>query len=59
MEAEALRLFAWRGAARLLELDKRQGAMLLERLEPGLPLTTVGDDEEALVFARLLSELRS
>jgi streptomycin 6-kinase len=46
-EAEALRLFAGRGAARLLELDKGRGAMLLERLEPGVPLATVGDDEEA------------
>ena len=51
MEAEALRLFAGRGAALLLELDKGRGAMLLERLEPGVPLTTVGDDEEATSIA--------
>jgi streptomycin 6-kinase len=48
-EAEALRLFAGRGAARLLELDR--GAMLLERLEPGIPLTTVLNDEEATSIA--------
>jgi streptomycin 6-kinase len=51
MEADALRLFAGRGAALLLELDKGRGAMLLERLEPGVPLTTVGDDEEATSIA--------
>jgi streptomycin 6-kinase len=48
-EAEALRMFDGRGAARLLELDR--GAMLLERLEPGMPLTTVQDDEEATSIA--------
>jgi streptomycin 6-kinase len=48
-EAEALRLFAGRGAARLLELDR--GAMLLERLEPGIPLTTVLNDEESTSIA--------
>jgi streptomycin 6-kinase len=50
-EAEALRLFAGRGAARLLVLDLDRGAMLLERLEPGLPLTIVRDDEEATSIA--------
>jgi streptomycin 6-kinase len=46
-EAEALRLFEGRGAARLLELDLDCGAMLLEHLEPGVPLEAVEDDEEA------------
>jgi len=46
-EAEALRLFGGHGAARLLELDLDRGAMLLERLEPGVPLTSVRDDEQA------------
>jgi streptomycin 6-kinase len=50
-EAEALGLLAGRGAARLLELDLDRGAMLLERLEPGVPLTTVWDDEEATSIA--------
>jgi streptomycin 6-kinase len=50
-EAEALRLFDGRGAVRLLELDLDSGAMLLERLEPGLPLTTVHDDDEATSIA--------
>jgi streptomycin 6-kinase len=50
-EAEALRLFDGQGAARLLELDSDCGAMLLERLEPGVPLTTARDDEEATSIA--------
>jgi streptomycin 6-kinase len=50
-EAEALRLFDGRGVARLLRLDLGAGAMLLERLEPGTPLTTVQDDEEAMSIA--------
>jgi streptomycin 6-kinase len=50
-EAEALRLFDGRGAIRLLEVDVDAGAMLLERLEPGVPLTSVRDDEEATSIA--------
>jgi streptomycin 6-kinase len=50
-EAEALRLFDGCGAVRLLELDLDRGAMLLERLEPGLPLTTVDNDDEATSIA--------
>ena len=58
-EAEALGLFAGRGAARLLELDLDRGAMLLECLEPGVPLTTVWDDEEATsIAAGVLRQLR-
>ena len=57
-EAEALRLFDGRGAVRLLELDPDHGAMLLERLEPGVPLTSVRDDEEATsIAADVLGEL--
>jgi streptomycin 6-kinase len=50
-EAEALRRFDGRGAARLLELDRSRGAMLLERLEPGETLETIRDDEEATIIA--------
>jgi len=50
-EAQALRLFNGRGIARLLELDLDRGAMLLERLDPGVPLDTVEDDEEAMSIA--------
>ena len=50
-EAEALRLFGGCGAARLLQLDLERGAMLLERCEPGVPLSSVEDDEEATSIA--------
>lgn len=50
-EAQALRLFDGRGIARLFELDLDRGAMLLERLEPGVSLDTVEDDEEAMSIA--------
>ena len=57
-EAEALHHFDGRGAVRLLELDLDAGAMLLERLEPGVPLTSVRDDEEATsIAADVLGEL--
>ncbi|MBU0495285.1 MAG: aminoglycoside phosphotransferase family protein [Chloroflexi bacterium] len=50
-EIEALRLFDGRGAVRLLGADAEQGILLLERLRPGNPLTTVDDDEEATRIA--------
>ena len=46
-EAAALAFFGGRGICHLLELDLDRGAMLLERLQPGRPLTDLGDDEEA------------
>lgn len=50
-EAAALAAFGGRGICHLLELDPDRGAMLLERLQPGRPLTGVGDDEEATAVA--------
>ena len=50
-EAGALKVFDGGGICRLLELDADRGAMLLERLEPGAPLTVVGNDEEATAIA--------
>lgn len=50
-EAAALEVFAGGGICRLLELDLDKGAMLLERLEPGTPLTTLRSDEEATATA--------
>ena len=55
-EAGALRLFDGCGAARLLEVDLDRGVLLLERLEPGLPLATVEDDEESTSIAAGLLE---
>jgi len=50
-EAAALAVFGGRGICGLLELDPARGAMLLERLHPGAPLTTIEDDEEATALA--------
>jgi streptomycin 6-kinase len=50
-EIAALRLFDGRGIARLLEVDPDQGALLLERLQPGTPLDAADDDEAATAIA--------
>jgi streptomycin 6-kinase len=57
-EVEALRAYDGRGSVRLLEADARAGALLLERLVPGVPLVQVSDDEEAThVAARVMGHL--
>lgn len=50
-EIEALRLFNGRGIVQLLEVDRDQGALLLERLKPGTPLSSLTDDEQATTIA--------
>lgn len=53
MEIEALRLMQGRGAVHLLDADLEEGALLLERLEPGTPLSAIcgADDGKATVQA--------
>ena len=53
-ELEALRLYDGDGVCRLVEADKTVGAMLLERLRPGVSLWNTDDDESA---ARIAAEL--
>jgi streptomycin 6-kinase len=50
-EADALRLWDGHGAVRLLDDEENVRALLLERCEPGAPLWTVEDDEEATRIA--------
>lgn len=53
-EMAALAAYAGRGCVRLLACDPAQGALLLERLQPGLCLTAMvkaGDDERATRLA--------
>jgi streptomycin 6-kinase len=50
-ETAALRLFHGEGACRLLEYDEEKYWMLLERLKPGVMLSTLKDDEEATQIA--------
>jgi len=57
-ELAALQLFAGRGVVRLLEADASRGAMLLERLIPGVPLSAVGDAErQANIAASVMRKL--
>lgn len=63
VEAQAAALAAWNGdgAARLLRFDAARGALLLERLAPGTPLTALcvdgRDDEATTVLAGLMLRL--
>lgn len=47
-EAQALRLFAGADVCRLLEYDPDLGAMLLEHVQPGVPLTTIAMENDQL-----------
>jgi streptomycin 6-kinase len=47
----ALKLFNGEGACKLLEYDEERCWMLLERLQPGIMLSTMEDDEEATHIA--------
>ena len=50
-EIEALRIFDGRGIVQLLEADRDQGVMLLERLKPGTPLLSIMDDQRVASIA--------
>src|SRR5687768_13819693 len=58
-EADALRLYAGRGIAQLLDYDLDLGVLFLERLEPGTLLKSVDDDDEATsIAASVMKRLR-
>ena len=57
-EIEALRAFDGRGAARLVEADASAGALLLERLEPGTPLTALCERDDAAATSTAASVMR-
>lgn len=50
-EIAALRLYAGRGACRLLDADAEKGMLLLERLQPGRTLAALADDDRATRIA--------
>lgn len=50
-EMAALRLFNGEGACRLIDCNEEKYWMLLERLQPGVMLSTLEDDEEATNIA--------
>jgi streptomycin 6-kinase len=56
-EAEALRRWNGRGAVQLFACDPAHHALLLERCEPGGPLSRVNADQALEVFTELLPRL--
>jgi len=57
-EMAALGLFNGEGACRLIDYDEQKGFLLLERLLPGVMLSTLEDDEEAThIAADLMFEI--
>ncbi len=46
-EMSALRLFNGEGACQLIDADEAKGFLLLERLHPGVMLSTLADDDES------------
>ncbi len=57
-EVETLEFYAGRGSARLIDSDAGLGALVLEKLEPGIPIATIENDEEATrIAARVMCKL--
>ncbi|MBN4047536.1 hypothetical protein JYT71_00860 [Acidimicrobiaceae bacterium AH-315-P05] len=56
-EATALALWNGHGAVRLLEHDIESGDMVLERLVPGVHLSSIGNDPAIAVYLELLPRL--
>lgn len=57
-EIEALRTYGGGGSAELLEADPDLAVLLMERLEPGTPLSTIEDDAKATrILASLMKQL--
>lgn len=58
-EIEALVAFGGRGAAQLVDSDAGLGALLLERLEPGTPLTTLCEEDDAAAVSAAAAVIRN
>ncbi|MBI4641187.1 MAG: phosphotransferase [Candidatus Tectomicrobia bacterium] len=57
-EIEALQCYDGRGVVRLLEANRADGVLLLERLKPGRPLSKEHDDRRAtLIAAAVMQQL--
>ncbi len=58
-EADALRIYGGVGAVAMLEYDPELGVMLLERIEPGVMLSTLEDDAQATsIAASVMRQIR-
>lgn len=56
--ADVLALAGGEGMVRLLDVDRERGALLLERVEPGTPLSDVQDDDDATdILAAVMERL--
>lgn len=57
-ELEALRTFHGDGIAELLDSDEEHSAMLIEKVEPGVPVSQLADDDEATkIIASVMRKL--
>jgi streptomycin 6-kinase len=57
-EIEAVRMYQGRYAVKLLEADLNLGALVIQRLVPGIPLSALKDDEQATsIAAQLMRDL--
>ena len=57
-EGEALAVFQGNGIEKLLQADKDHAVLLLERVIPGVPLSSLEDDEEATrILASVMQQL--
>ena len=58
-EIESLLAFGGSGAARLVASDASRGALLLERLEPGTPLTALCEEDDGAATSAAAAVMRS
>ena len=56
-EIEALRMFGGRGCVKLLAANPKLGALLLERIKPGMQLVNISNDSEATRIAARVMRL--
>lgn len=57
-EVAALEVFRGEGIEKLLEVDKKEAVILIERVTPGVPLSSLDDDEEATkILAAVMKKL--
>ncbi len=58
-EVEALRMYNGDGVERLIETNEVDAVILIERVMPGVPLSTIHDDEKATrILASVIKKLR-
>jgi streptomycin 6-kinase len=57
-EISALLLFKGEGSARVIEIDREQAVILIEQIVPGIPLSTIQNDDKATkILASVMKKL--